>query len=321
MTSAIRLSTIRPFLLLVALIASAGFSEASRGELCDKSPLKEQSAFSRELLSAVEPGTAYSYGTGYKEAGIYGKDDRVEVERRAYPFRTVGRLVTEWEILDDNGKVVKTSEFTCTATLVGNCHLLSARHCLVDQKDASSRDAPKKRLKTAVFIDALGRRHSTSKTQTGKTTDFSDDYSFLKLSASPGKELGFVPFIKRSSGSHPTGSRFIAAGFSTDLNGGEFLTADMGAQKVSKSPDPKILTLKADTFAGASGGPIFGLSDNGAPYVAAVHTMARMRRDPETGKIVQLHYSDDEKERLSISVATESFAAGLKSFIKNNPCP
>ncbi|MBX3041838.1 MAG: trypsin-like peptidase domain-containing protein [Bdellovibrionaceae bacterium] len=318
------MARIKPHMLMIGIavlfVSPWNFSQASRGDLCDKTPLKKETTFARDLLAATEIGTAYSYGTGYKEAAIYGKDDRVEVDRRAYPFRTVGRLLTEWEILDDNGNVVDVTQFSCTATLVSDCHLLSARHCVVDQKDSSSKGAPRKRLRAVQFIDALGRGHSIATTKTGATTKPSDDYAFLKLSSSPGKELGFVPFARRSSEAFPVGTKFIAAGFNSDLKNGDFLTADMGAEKVAPSTDPKILALKADTFTGASGGPIFAMSEKNVPYIAGVHSMAIMKRDPATGQIVQSIKSDDEKQKLSVSVASESFAPGLKKFIQGSSC-
>lgn len=316
---------------LVTFIGPWSFSQASRSELCDQDPLRKQLSSSQDILSFTEPGASYSYGTGYREAAIYGKDDRKVVDPLAYPFRTVGKLQSKWELLDQNGKVIDTMESSCTATLVGNCQLLSAKHCVVIQPPTDNNQAANKalaipknmRLVGTTFTDALGRKHTVSEQQTGRSNHSKDDYAFLKIDGSPGKDLGFSPFLRKSSESHRVGTKFIMAGFNGDLDNGKFLTADMTSEKVSRSSDPKFLHTRSDSYSGVSGGPTFAFADNNVPYIAAINIKGRANLNLTTKKMSQSYESDDEKDnaKLATSLTTEAFATDLRKFIKDHPCP
>lgn len=289
--------------------------------ICQINNLGLQIQGNRQIIDQILPGPTYSLGTGYKEAGIYGKDDRIKVNHLTYPFRTIGKLVTIVQLTDKNCKQSVTTG-SCTATLVGQCHLLTAQHCVAVVKGTAELFPPGTKVKfgTSIFIDALGTMHLISKRVTGQGSKGDQNYAFLKIDGRPGQTLGFAPFLRKSFGSFKNGTVFTAAGFSSDVDPGKYLTADKTATKVTSSYNQKILKLRFDDYGGASGGPIFAKADNGVPYIAAIISRGPAFVSSSTGQESQTHLSDDEKKLLTVNVTTESFAKDLRKFIRSNPC-
>lgn len=313
-----------PLLGVSLLILFSRVSQASLGKQCSQDPVAIQIQDNRRIAELAALGSTYSLGSGYEEAGIYGKDDRIKVDPLAYPFRTVGKLVTNIEIVDKNGKIIGTGNGDCTATLVGNCHLLSARHCIAEQeKIRLPKSAPTDatvRFGKSFFVDALGNKFEVANSETGKGSEFDQDFAFLKIKGAPGKKLGFASFLRQASGYHEVGKVFTAVGYSSDIEGGRYLTADKTTKKVKRSAKSTLLRLRGDWFNGASGGPVFAVADNDVPYIAAIMTRGQAETNSKTGAKEPKHYSDAEKDFLGVTVTTESFATKLRKFIQANPC-
>jgi hypothetical protein len=276
-------------------------------------------SFSRQLEAFSES----NFGTFSREAAVYGRDDRRPVRHQIFPYSAIGKLHFTIEDLNERGTVIGTQKSWCTASLVSQCHLLTARHCVQHQAPLLSGRGyvPRRRYTNHLFEDSRGRTHSIDSRQIGPSDQPQDDFAFLRVASSrPGRELGYIGVLKKSSDQFLPFERFEALGFSADLNSGRVLLGDPRAQTVRPSQDPRFLELRADTFGGASGGPIVRAADNHIPYIAAINTRARATVNHQNVTVTQRHYPENESNELATGLVSNVFYEPMLEFMRQQPC-
>jgi V8-like Glu-specific endopeptidase len=301
----------------------SAFSIGGQGESCRPGL---PTSFTREFFSAarsLQSHTESRIGTPTQEAAIYGRDDRRPMNQQQFPYSAVGRLRYTLEDLDDQGRVIRTGESWCTATLVSECHILTARHCVEPQSPVLTGQCvvPRRRYTNIRFEDSRGRVLSTAAMHLGPSASPEDDFAFLLISKGrPGRELGHLGVLRKSSDQFSPGERFESLGFSADRDRGRRLTGDAQAATVRPSRDPRFLELRADTFGGASGGPIIRAADNRMPYIAGINTRAATRFDTESCRSEQVRLPDSESNALAIGLASDVFYDSLVRFMQEHSC-
>jgi len=121
--------------------------------------------------------------------GVLGQDDRYRVgDMTEYPFRTIGYLLARYG-----------EDFSsCTATLIGKQHILTAAHCVYDRNSSSF---PQELMFYPAFdIDeqpfgAFGVRKAyllKEAMTNGGTFDATTDYAVAELVSTPGEFLGWL---------------------------------------------------------------------------------------------------------------------------------
>ncbi|MEH6526294.1 MAG: trypsin-like serine protease [Sneathiella sp.] len=232
--------------------------------------------------------------------GIKGKDDRVRVDITENPWRSIGRL--------------NRSGNFCTGVLVGPAQVLTAAHCLWDnrlRKWASpdnihfvvgyERGNYTGHSKVAKYL--LSGNRTPSK-KYGKP-DVASDWAIATLKEPLGESFGYIPAISindRDLNNDVTSlSTFVQAGYSKDIP--HMLTVHEGCQIESIEKDinsvAAILLHECDATNGDSGSPIL------------------MRKGSGFG-LVGLHvatYKPVNRGVLGIAISSDQFRDSFRIFL------
>jgi V8-like Glu-specific endopeptidase len=310
-------------LLLAAFMLSPSLALASRGE-----PTKKDISETKNEGLIID-GKAQGLGTtgkksaGDPEAAIYGKDNRKGVQRKRYPYSAVLELTSEYSVTERPG--------ICLATLVSECHAVTARHCVISHEaEAMNKSRKAQGLGEdemfpvrATFVevkDGLGNKARVTDFEAGASDSPADDYALLRLDRKLGKRGGFVGYLKKSAKDFEVGSRYVVVGRALDKTDGKKLFSDDTAKVVFEQPAGHILKLRADTYIGDSGGPVFPIFEDKA-YLVAIVSKSTVSKAYENGKKLQAAFSDRPPENRQGSYLTTSrFYGELKSFMKQHPC-
>ena len=273
-------------------------------------------------------GTSGSGSVFGKEAAHFDGHERF-VQEGAHPiFQKIGFLA----FVDDSH---------CTATLVGECHLLTAGHCLsrVDIKGRIIED----KTGPIAFRSSDGKTEAAvTEVKTGGqkghryTADKQEDWGFVALDRPIGKHLGWMAVqntTEKDMFSNPNlssagSSIYTIAGFSADLKKGEKMSVDPKAEFIFGG-GPNIALYRGDMFFGSSGGPVFRLNSKGVPEIYAIQTAVQNDDDKLPGKTKDGrktplrvgHYSSNDTAHLNIALTSSAFLSELKKFIATHPCP
>jgi V8-like Glu-specific endopeptidase len=270
------------------------------------------------------PGSGSVFG---KEAAHFDGHERFVQEGANPIFQKIGLLA-----FDNGGH--------CTATLVGECHLLTAGHCLsrVDSEDRTIGD------KTG----PIAFRSSDGKTEAGVTffqtggvighnyaVNKREDWGFAVLNQPIGRKLGWMAVqsstekdIGQSSLNWKADSvrNYIIAGYSSDIEDGKKMSIDPQAQIVRPGIE-NVVEYRGDMFSGSSGGPVFRLNEKGIPEIYAIQTTVRnediQAHRSKDGKYTPAYtsqYSKNDTEHLNSALTSAEFLSKLKTFIATHPC-
>ncbi len=181
-------------------------------------------------------------------AAPFGKDNRVEQRSREYPFNTIGKL---------GG---------CTGTLIGPDLVLTAAHCVVDEKTL--------KLKTYVKEFALNLIDGTA-LESSKIrfiwwgTKFPDadrknDWALVQLEKKLGDTYGFLELSTEIQ------RQVTLIGYSSDFK--DMQTAGMHRNCFILEEDtPGYLFHNCDTAPGASGSALIAKDSEGTYKIIALH--------------------------------------------------
>ncbi|MEH6545890.1 MAG: trypsin-like serine protease [Sneathiella sp.] len=235
-----------------------------------------------------------------KLRGIKGKDDRVRVDITKNPWRSIGRL--------------NRSGNFCTGVLVGPAQVLTAAHCLWDnrlRKWANPDDIHfvvgyergnyAGHSKVAKYL-LSGNRIPSKKY--GKP-DVANDWAIATLKEPLGESFGYISAIsindQELNKDVTSLSTFVQAGYSKDIP--HMLTVHEGCQIESIEKDSStvatILLHKCDATNGDSGSPIL------------------MRKDASFG-LVGLHvatYKSVNRGVLGIAISSDQFHDSFRTFL------
>lgn len=187
---------------------------------------------------------------------FFGRDDRVFMDRTAFPWSVVGQLTLE------------TGE-SCTATLIGEDILVTAAHCIHNEDGVDARGR---------FVTAVGRAGGPYEARIThyyvdrgfdyarfSSTDDIDglDWALLRIDRPLGRTLGYAG-VRNLTGQGLAAARaaeLLQAGYSWDT--GEHLSGNIGCHIVAVNRD-NTFAHECDTTRGDSGSPF--LVRNGERY-------------------------------------------------------
>lgn len=207
---------------------------------------------------------------------IIGRDNRIPMTSREYPWSAVGQL---------EGITADGSSYVCTGTLIAEDIVLTNAHCFYDHVTHQPSQA-------MVFYPNLingtvrNENDIAHVAQVYAGTDFSDggdvdDWALLRLDKPLGRKYGYLGLraIPSSTLIRNKG-KFSLVGYSGDfpnprvyreLTAGPSRTAGVHKGCSILGEEEQLLFHNCDTASGASGGPIISLID-GEYYIVALHS-------------------------------------------------
>ena len=241
-------------------------------------------------------------GENVKMTAIYGKDNRVPIPK-GFPWTSIGKL--------GNAEIGGH----CTATMISECHALTASHC-VSYANNTPHDPRKMK-----FVPSSGGGFSDVElfyfNPFGHRLRY--DWAVLKLKGKPGLKTGWMGVRNSAVNRIQLEEKFILAGYSDDIGGnGTEATVDRNVFfKASDEHTPHFLYAKANSSKGSSGASIFYNDKDGKPWIVAVNTRAYLYSN---GGQVQFAGVPEDLNKLANAVATGQFYNEMLDFMSKHPC-
>ncbi len=243
-------------------------------------------------------------GNNPKSAAIYGKDNRVEMPA-LFPWTAVGKLLL-------------SGQPHCTATMVSECHALTAAHCVSNKKSdiQSGLSFKGAGIESEANVDAtdLGGHDFEKK--------WANDWAVVRLDKNIGSNTGWLGFGDRK-GNDLMNRELTIAGYSIDRAGATMdkQVSVLKTDQVLIFGNQDIVYFRANTFEGSSGAAIIDFDEKGLPWIVGVNT--RGKSNVVFGSIqiqVVLPADTTAKDKLASGVASNQFFSQVKKFMKENPC-
>ncbi|WP_025899680.1 trypsin-like serine peptidase [Sneathiella glossodoripedis] len=228
------------------------------------------------LASATAVATASPQDNSVKR-GIKGVDDRSRIDITAYPWRAIGRV-------NNDGRF-------CTGVLVGENKVLTAAHCLWNNRTnrwskarffhfvlGYEKGEYAAHAKGLAYLTAHGRNPKTPFPEFER----SEDWAILTIDKPLGKEFGVIPVVSglgvRTDLARDRKSQIFQAGYSGDF--AHVLTVHKNCEitaqvRLGSSRDP-LYTHQCDATRGDSGSPLFLRKGRQFGLVAIHSTTNRM---------------------------------------------
>ena len=233
-----------------------------------------------------------------------GRDDRIPMISRKYPWSAIGRII---------GKSTNGNLYTCTGTLISENVVLTNSHCVIDPKTHQL-------SKRVVFLPNVinGELQDDNDAAVAEKvlygTDFTEDnitnqkkdWALIQLNKPIGRKYGYLGWKSLPDSTLiKNQKKFIFVGYSSDfpnpkkrgyefLSGGSGWTASFQEKCSILGNKQDVLIHNCDTTSGSSGGSIIA-SINGQPYIVALNNAEIKSSD---GTAVNLAVKIDFLERL-----------------------
>lgn len=221
-----------------------------------------------------------------EEWNVFGTDNRVEMTSEDYPWSTIGKLSSG-----------------CTGTLVGKNLMLTAAHCVYDEKEEilSNFTYFYPNLINNVYATRSWMEYIWSGTKNPRKSR-GDDWAIVRLSEPLGDTYGWMGV---DSGEYDTVTN---AGYASNFQSGLTAGVHVGCKVTERQP--KTFYHDCDNGRGASGGPIFIMKGKAA-YVVGI-AVAEFREDGD--KSLSIDKYDHKYANIAVPAAT--FLEKLKGLKK-----
>ena len=202
-------------------------------------------------VACLSGSTLPAYGDAAVAPGIIGKDDRVAVDSSAWPWRAIGL-------------VRRKIGGACTGTLIAKNVVLTAAHCLFDQRSGRQLQAAELRFFAGYrngqsIASSLGAgivRTSDRHAQRAPTIkDMATDWALIVLRDQlPVRPIPLARLPSSGKPGSPDQTPVARAGYSEDRP--TTLSVDPGCRILHRDPADRFLFTDCDTLKGDSGSPL-----------------------------------------------------------------
>lgn len=212
---------------------------------------------------------------------IFGKDDRIPMNSAKYPWSAIGRIEVP---IDDKSINI------CTGTLIGKNVVVTNAHCVLDEKTKQV-TTNKIRFRPNLIDGQAPAAAFATKIVPGTTDpqrDRGNDWALLVLDQPLGETYGWLDFVVADlSDLDSIKGEIILAGYSSDFpkdNPAETAGVHKGCSIRGFVPQPGVVSHDCDMMAGASGGPMFVIFQEGNKLNAVIIALNAAERVSPAGK-------------------------------------
>jgi len=202
---------------------------------------------------------------------VFGKDDRIPMNSAKYPWSAIGRI----EVPIDQ----KTMKI-CTGTLIGKNLVVTNAHCVLDEKTKQI-TTNKIRFRPNLINGEAPAEAFATKVVTGTTDpqrDRGNDWAFLVLDRPLGETYGWLGFaVADLADLDSIKGEIILAGYSRDFpedKPSETAGVHNGCSIRGFGSQLGTVSHDCDMMAGASGGPMFAIFQDGSAVIVALNSSA-----------------------------------------------
>lgn len=237
-------------------------------------------------------------------AAIYGDDNRTLVVSLEYPWRSIGKLQI----------TTAKSRGTCTATLIGQCYIVTAAHCVSNTRGS---------------VDGLLTFHGSSDNVIAEVNELTygryaqdpiNDWAIGRLSLSLGSRLDWFDLDDKDGKDLAGTAPFNIMGYSRDVFYGLLASLDDSVTILyaGNKTAHNFLYHNGNTSKGSSGASIWYEDKvTKRAHVVGVNTRAVFDKD---GKEARFPGTPPAPDLLANGVASNQFYQEAQTFMKSNPC-